>query len=215
MKSITTSFNQTNFRLLKVINLIKPASILFISLSLITGIFYPLIITVISQLAFKHEANGSLIMHQGNIIGSELIGQNFNQPQYFWSRPSAASNFANNGLASGGSNLSVDNPTLIKNTQQRVNHLNQYNNLDNKHKLIPIDLVTSSASGLDPHISIQGAYYQAQRIANYRNIPIIKIYQIIEKNIQTSKFNIIGENYINVLKLNLELDNLLYLYDQN
>ncbi len=149
-------------------NQLKPAIVIFFLLTLITGIFYPLVITGIAQLVFPVQANGNLIVHDGNVVGSALIGQPFTSPGYFWGRPSATSPVPYNAGLSSGSNLGPSNPALASAVNARVEALHA---ADPANTLpIPVDLVTASGSGLDPDISVAAAYYQVHRIARERNL---------------------------------------------
>lgn len=172
----------------------------------LTGIIYPLIVTVFAQIIFPYQANGSLVKKNNRLIGSFLIGQSFSSPAYFWGRPSATTPYPYNGQSSSGSNLSPSNPALITVVKERIKRLNQFD--EAHHKKIPIDLVTASGSGLDPEISPFAAYYQAERIAKARNIPENIVIQLIEKHIQGRQFGFLGEPRVNVLELNLALDNI-------
>lgn len=185
---------------------IRPALILFLLITVVTGMLYPLVITGIAQLAFPHEANGNLIMHNGSIAGSALIGQPFSSPGYFWGRPSATTPFPYNPEPSAGSNLGPTNPVLINAVSARIAALKEAdpgNNLP-----VPVDLVTSSASGLDPDISIAAAYFQAGRVAKARNLSEADITWLIDQNTQKPQFWFFGESRVNVLSLNLALDDL-------
>lgn len=179
---------------------------LVITVAIITGILYPITVTIIGQLVFKNKANGSLIMRDGVIIGSELIGQNFKGNKYFWGRPSATMPNAYNATHSSGSNLGPTNAMLINRINKRIKQLGAYNRLDTNK--IPIDLITSSASGLDPEISVESALFQAPRIAAVRNIEIKKIYDLIDQLKISDDWNIFGISRINVLQLNLAVDSL-------
>lgn len=183
---------------------LRPALVLFVFLTLITGVAYPLLITGIGQSLFPVQANGSLIERDGKPVGSTLIGQAFSAPKYFWSRPSATSPMPNNGSASSGSNLGPTNPALIDAVQGRMDALRKADPA-NKNP-IPVDLVTASASGLDPHISIAAARYQAGRVASTRNVPIERVKALIEQTQESALFGFIGEPRVNVLTLNLALD---------
>ena len=182
---------------------IKQAILIFIVLSIITGIIYPFFITGIAQVFFRSQANGSLIYQNGKPIGSALIGQAFNDPKYFWGRISATSPVSFNAASSSGSNLGPTNPVLVEAVKARIKALKS---AEPNSNLIPVDLVTSSASGLDPHISLAAAYYQAPRIARLRGLPedIIKV--LIAKHASGRLFGLIGEPVVNVLELNLALD---------
>lgn len=184
---------------------LRQALVSLVILTLLTGVIYPLFIYGIGKIFFSNQANGSLIEKDGHIIGSSLIGQQFSQAKYFWSRPSATSGNSYNGLASGGSNLGPLNPQLVSNVQARTTAL-ESNNPD--HKPIPVDLVTASGSGLDPEISLAGAEFQIPRIAQARNVKPEQIQQLINQAAEYPLFGLIGEARVNVLKLNLALDQL-------
>ena len=183
---------------------IKSALLVFLVLTVITGIAYPLFVTAVAQILFPRQANGSLIINDGKSIGSSLIGQYFDDPKYFWGRLSATSPVPYNASISSGSNIGPTNAALRQNIELRIKMLRDVDS-DNNNP-IPVDLVTSSASGLDPHISVAGALYQAGRIARLRKIPENEIIQIIRKNTQGRFLGIIGEPVVNVLRLNIELD---------
>jgi potassium-transporting ATPase KdpC subunit len=175
-------------------------------LTVFLGFIYPLIMTGLGELIFSHKVHGSLIQNaQGQVVGSVLIGQNFQNPKYFFGRPSAASP-AYNALSSGGSNLSVTNPQLFSVFKTRIAALQKAD--PNQKQLIPIDLITASGSGLDPDISLASAYYQAPRIAKLRNLPLEKINGLIDQNKVPRQWGVLGEPHVNVLKLNLALDSL-------
>lgn len=182
---------------------IKQAILIFIILSIITGIIYPLFITGIAQVFFRNQANGSLIYQNGKPVGSALIGQAFNNPKYFWGRISATSPASFNAASSSGSNLGPTNPALVEAVKARIKALKS---ADSNSNLIPVDLVTSSASGLDPHISLAAAYYQAPRIARLRGLPEDTIKVLITKHASGRLLGLIGEPVVNVLELNLALD---------
>ena len=183
---------------------IKPAILTFLILTIITGIFYPLFITGVSQVFFPGQANGSLIYRNGKPIGSSLIGQSFDDPKYFWPRPSATSPAPFNAASSSGSNLGPSNPALAETIKNRVK---SYKATDpNNTNPIPIDLVTSSASGLDPHISLAGAYYQVPRVARLRNLSQDTVRTIILQHTNKRFLAVLGEPVVNVLELNLALD---------
>lgn len=168
---------------------------------LITGFFYPLLVMGISSIFFHKKATGSLILDQNkNIIGSELIGQNFKNPSYFFSRPSDAGQ-GYDGTQSGGSNLAPTSKKLLEKIHERIKTIRSLN-----AEPIPIDLITSSASGLDPHISPASAYWQAPGIALQRNISLKRVISIIDDQIISPQFYILGKPRVNVLKLNLTLD---------
>jgi len=182
---------------------IKQAILIFIVLSIITGIIYPLFITGIAQVFFRNQANGSLIYQNGKPVGSALIGQAFNDPKYFWGRISATSPVSFNAASSSGSNLGPTNPALVEAVKARIKALKS---ADPNSNLIPVDLVTSSASGLDPHISLAAAYYQAPRIARLGGLSQDTIKVFITKHTSGRLFGFIGEPVVNVLELNLALD---------
>jgi potassium-transporting ATPase KdpC subunit len=184
--------------------LIRPALVLFSILTLITGLAYPLAVTGIAQLAFPHEANGSLIEKEGRIVGSALIGQSFSSNRYFWSRPSATLPFPNNAMASSGSNHGPLNPALTENITARLHALRK-DNLTSTEK-VPVDLVTTSGSGLDPHLSVAAVYYQAQRVAHERGLAMENIHKLIQQHVEAPDVGLFGPERINVLKLNLALD---------
>ena len=187
-------------------NQLKPAIIIFFLLTLITGIFYPLFITGIAQLIFPVQANGNFVVHDGKVVGSALIGQPFTSPGYFWGRPSATSVTPYNAGLSSGSNLGPSNPALINAVNARVESLHA---ADPANTLpIPVDLVTSSASGLDPDISVASAYYQVHRIALERNMSEESVQSLVNSQIKPRQFWIFGEPRVNVLALNLALDDM-------
>jgi K+-transporting ATPase ATPase C chain len=183
---------------------IKQAILIFIVLSIITGIIYPLIVTGIAQVFFRNRANGSLIYRDAKPVGSALIGQAFNEPKYFWGRISATSPVSFNAASSSGSNLGPSNPALLEAVKVRIQALRMADP-DNKSP-IPVDLVTSSASGLDPHISLAAAYYQAGRIARLRGLSQDTVKTLIARYTYGRLFGLIGEPVVNVLELNLALD---------
>jgi potassium-transporting ATPase KdpC subunit len=184
--------------------IIRSAIILFFLLSLLTGLAYPLLVTGIGQLFFPKKTAGSLMLVGEKTVGSKIIGQEFKEARYFWGRPSATSTSSYSALASGGSNLGPLNPLLIDAVKTRIDLLKQYP--VNHSGLIPVDLVTASASGLDPHITPASALYQANRIADARGLGIDKIRQLIQAHIEPRQFGIFGEPRVNVLKLNIALD---------
>ncbi|MBY0293383.1 MAG: potassium-transporting ATPase subunit KdpC [Alphaproteobacteria bacterium] len=171
---------------------------------LLTAVLYPLAVTSFSTLLFYKQASGSLIIdEQHKIIGSELIGQTFENPAYFFPRPSLTTK-GYEGTASGGSNLGPTSHALVKRIQEKVEELKKDN-----AELIPLDLVTTSGSGLDPHISPEAAYWQAPRVALYRNVSLKRIFSIIDELIEPPHFTFLGEKRVNVLKLNITLNQLL------
>ena len=183
---------------------VRPALIVLIVLTVVTGVIYPVIVTVIAQVVFPHQANGSLIVRDGKVIGSTLIGQPFDDPKYFWGRPSATSPFPYNAASSSGSNLSPTNPALVKSVQERVDALRA---ADPGNTLpVPVDLVTASGSGLDPHISPAAALYQVNRVAKARNLDPSVVRDLVERHIEGRQLGFLGEPRVNVLALNLALD---------
>ncbi|MGK4439469.1 potassium-transporting ATPase subunit KdpC [Yersinia proxima] len=186
------------------ISYLRPALVLLILLTLITGIAYPLLTTGLAKLMFSQQANGSLVMLGDEVVGSSLIGQNFTQPEYFSGRPSVTADMPYNPMASGGSNLAISNPELDKAITERVKSLRQAN--PTQTGPVPVDLVTASASGLDPQISLAAAYYQAPRIASIRQMPLSEVRQLIDNNVQKATPNFFGESVVNVLNLNMALD---------
>lgn len=185
---------------------LKTSVILLLLMTILTGVIYPSLITVIAQTLFPWQANGSLIKNNNKVIGSALIGQSFNGANYFWSRPSATLPFPYNAANSGGSNLGPSNPALADLVKIRIANLRQ-SEPQNK-ELIPVDLVTASGSGLDPEISPAAAYYQASRVAEARNLSLVQVHQLIDTFTQKPTFDILGEARVNVLELNLALDQL-------
>jgi K+-transporting ATPase ATPase C chain len=173
-------------------------------LTLVTGVAYPLLVTGIAQAVFSSQAQGSLIVKDGKVVGSKLIGQPFDDPKYFWSRPSATSPFADNAGSSTGSNLSPTNPDLVKAVQGRVDALRAADP-DNAAP-VPVDLVTASGSGLDPHISPAAAYYQVPRVARARKLPPETVRELVERHVEGRLLGFLGEPRVNVLGLNLVLD---------
>lgn len=182
---------------------IRPVFVSFILLSVITGILYPLAVTGIAQTFFKNQANGSLILKDGKPAGSALIGQNFDDPKYLWGRLSALSP-AYNAATSSGSNLGPLHADLAKSAEARVKALRDAD--PQNTAAVPVDLITASGSGLDPHISLAGAYYQVPRISKSRGIPEGNVKEAIQKNTQGRFLGLLGEPVVNVLKANLDLD---------
>jgi K+-transporting ATPase ATPase C chain len=184
---------------------VKPAIIMFVIMTLLTGVFYPLLVTGLAQFMFPNQANGSLVMDkQGNTVGSTLIGQSFSDPKYFWGRPSATSPYAYNAAASSGSNLGPTNPVLKGSVISRIKALKS-DILENNVEL-PVDLVTAPASGLDPHISPAAAEYQVSRVAKQRHLDVNAVRQLVTQYTEARQLRILGEPRVNVLLLNRALD---------
>lgn len=185
-------------------DLLRPAISLFALLSIVTGLVYPFLVTGIAQTAFPGEANGSVIVRDGEAIGSRLIGQSFADPKYFWGRPSATAPMPYNGAASGGSNQGPLNPALTAAVKARIEALRAVD--PDNARPIPTDLVTASGSGLDPHISPAAAAYQAARVARLRHLDPSAVGQLVEQYTDGHQWGIFGEPRVNVLALNLALD---------
>jgi len=188
------------------VQLIRPAVSLLVLMTLLLGIIYPFAITGVAKLAFPHQAAGSLIYQDGKLLGSTLIGQSFSDPKYFWGRPSATTPQPYNGLASTASNLGPLNPALIDAVKANAKAL-QDADPDNRGP-IPVELVTASASGLDPDVSPAAVEYQAARVARARHLEPARVEALIKAHVQERLFGIVGERRINVLELNLALDRL-------
>jgi K+-transporting ATPase ATPase C chain len=184
--------------------LLRPALMLFVLLSLLTGIVYPLVVTGVAQLAWRDAANGSLIVRDGRVVGSRLIGQPFSDPKHFWSRPSATAPMAYNAGASSGSNQGPLNPALHDAVKSRIEALRAAD--PGSSAAIPADLVTASASGLDPHISRAAADYQAARVARARGVPEADVRALVERHTEGRWLGFLGEPRVNVLELNLAVD---------
>jgi K+-transporting ATPase ATPase C chain len=182
----------------------RPAIVSIAIFTLLTGVLYPLVITGIAQVVFPHQANGSLIVQKGQVVGSELIGQSFDDPRYFWGRLSATSPFPYNAAASTGSNLGPTNPTLTEVVKARIAALKAADPTNNSP--IPVDLVTASGSGLDPHISVAAALYQIPRVAKARGLSEEVARALVDRFTEQRQVGVLGEPRINVLELNLALD---------
>ncbi len=187
-----------------MMKMLKSTLGLFLVLTLITGVAYPLVVTGFARVAMPHQAGGSLIEREGKAVGSALLGQSFTDPLHFWGRPSATGPQPYNGAASTGSNLSPTNPALIEAINSRVQVLRTAD--PGNSAPVPVDLVTASGSGLDPHISPAAALYQISRVARARGMDETKLRALVEAYIEGRTFGLLGEPRVNVLKLNLALD---------
>ena len=185
-------------------NILRPALVLFFVLTLLTGIAYPFVVTGLAQTLFPAQAHGSLIIRDGKVVGSILIGQSFSDPAHFWSRPSATGPMSNNAAASSGSNQGPMNPALTDLVKARVADLRAAD--PSNIAVVPVDLVTASASGLDPHISLAAAQYQLGRVATARKLSPQAVQALIDQNTQRPLLGILGAPVVNVLQLNLALD---------
>jgi K+-transporting ATPase ATPase C chain len=183
---------------------LRPTVVTLFLFTIITGVFYPLLVTGIAQVVFPEKANGSMIKKNGKIVGSDLIGQPFSDTKYFWSRLSATGPYAYNAAASSGSNYGPLNPALLDAVKKRVQDLKAADSLNTQ--AIPVDLVTSSASGLDPHISIAAALYQVPRVARVRATSEPQVRSLVDQFTEGRQLGFLGEPRVNVLKLNLALD---------
>jgi potassium-transporting ATPase KdpC subunit len=187
-----------------VLKELKPALLMLIAFTVLTGLVYPLLVTGLAQVIFPHRANGSLIQRDGKAIGSELIGQPFSSPKYFWSRPSATSPYPYNAASSSGSNQGPTNPALTDAVAARIKALRDVD--PENEGPVPVDLVTASASGLDPHISLAAAEYQVNRVAKARSVDPAKVRTLVSNYTERRDLGFLGEPGVNVLKLNLALD---------
>jgi K+-transporting ATPase ATPase C chain len=187
-----------------MVAMFRPVLVLFVLLSAATGFAYPLLVTGIGRVLFPVQVSGSLVMRDGTAVGSALIGQSFQQPKYFWGRISATAPMPNNGSGSSGSNFGPTNPALIDAVRARIDALKA---ADPQNSLpIPVDLVTASGSGLDPHISPAAALYQVTRVARERKLDAFKVRQLVLAHVEGPQWWVFGEARVNVLLLNLSLD---------
>jgi K+-transporting ATPase ATPase C chain len=184
---------------------VLPAVLVLLVLSLLTGIVYPLAVTAVAQIVFPHAANGSLVRRGDRVVGSELVGQTFTDRKWFWGRPSATSP-STNGAASSGSNLGPLNPALAEAVEARVKALRDAD--PENGEPVPVDLVTASGSGLDPHVSPAAARFQAGRVARARGLALARVLELVERHVEGRTFGVLGEPRVNVLRLNLALEDL-------
>lgn len=189
-----------------LMRLTRPAVSLLIVMTLLLGLLYPLVVTLVAKIAFPSEADGSLIYRDGKLVGSTLIGQSFSDPKHFWGRPSATTPQPYNALSSSGSNLGPLNPALLRQVEDNVKALRAAD--PDSLRPVPVDLVTASASGLDPHITPAAAYYQAARVARARNLTLGQVDTLIAAHEESATLGVLGERRVNVLELNLALDQL-------
>jgi K+-transporting ATPase ATPase C chain len=183
---------------------LRPTIILLAAFTVLTGLIYPLAVTAVAQLAFPHQANGSLIVRNGQTLGSSLIGQQFDAPRYFWGRPSATADYPYNAALGSGRNWGPLNPALKSAVAHRIETLQRLEASNTAP--IPVDLVTASASGLDPHVSPAAAEYQVARVARLRGLPVGKVRALVAQWTEPRQWGFLGEPRVNVLKLNLALD---------
>lgn len=184
--------------------LIRPALVMLVLMTVITGLLYPLVATGLAQVLFPAQANGSLVAKDGKPVGSSLIGQSFTESKYFWGRPSATTPMANNGTSSTGSNQGPTNPALTDAVKARIDALRAADPGNNVP--VPVDLVTASGSGLDPEISPAAAQYQVVRVAKARGLNVAQVQQLVTQATSGRQLGVLGEPRVNVLKLNLALD---------
>jgi len=185
-------------------SIVRPALVILLALTLVTGVAYPVLVTGVAQAVFSEQANGSLVQAGGKVVGSSLIGQNFTDPGHFWGRPSATSPMANNAQASSGSNQGPLNPALTDAVKARVEALRAAD--PGNTQAVPVDLVTASGSGLDPHITPAAALYQAPRIARMRSLSLAQVQALVSQHTETPWMGFFGEARVNVLALNMALD---------
>jgi potassium-transporting ATPase KdpC subunit len=184
--------------------ILRPTLVMFALLTLIVGYAYPLLVTGLANGIFPEQAGGSIVVRDGKPVGSALIGQNFSDPKHFWGRPSATSPQPYNGVGSSGSNLGPLNPALVDAVKGRIEALRAAD--PGNTQPVPVDLVTASGSGLDPHISVAAARYQVGRVARVRGLPVERVNMLVEQQAERPLLPMIGEPVVNVLRLNLALD---------
>lgn len=189
-----------------MLKMLRQSVVALVALGVVVGVIYPLAVTGISQAFFPHEAGGSMIIQDAKVVGSKLIGQRFGGPGYFWSRPSATTPIPYNAAASSGSNLGPTNPALLEAVEERIEALRAAD--PGNTEAVPVDLVTSSASGLDPHISPAAAEYQVERVARARGLTADVVRALVAEHTEGRQWGILGEPRVNVLELNLALDTL-------
>ncbi|HZZ94727.1 MAG TPA: potassium-transporting ATPase subunit KdpC [Usitatibacter sp.] len=185
---------------------LRPAIVSLAVLTAVTGMVYPIVVTIVSKAVFPGRSQGSLIESNGKVVGSRLVGQSFSDPRRFWGRPSATSPYPYNAASSSGSNLGPMNPALVDAVKARVNALKGAD--PGNTKPVPVDLVTASGSGLDPHISVAAADYQVSRVARARGLDPAKVASLVAKHTEGRQWGFLGEPRVNVLELNLELESL-------
>ncbi len=187
-------------------SLVRTAALMLLVFTVITGLVYPALITGIAHVVFPAQASGSLIVEDGRVVGSNLIGQPFDDPRYFWGRPSTTGGYPDNGAASTGSNQGPMNPALLDAVSARVAALRAAD--PGNDAPVPVDLVTASGSGLDPHITPAAAYYQVARVARVRGMSVDAVRSLVDSHVEGRTFGVLGESRVNVLRLNLALDGL-------
>jgi K+-transporting ATPase ATPase C chain len=183
---------------------LRAALVVFVVLTAITGVVYPALVTLVAQAAFPYQANGSVLEREGRTVGSELIGQQFDDPRYFWGRPSKTDQVPYNAASSAGSNFGPTNPDHLKTVRDRIEVIRKAH--PDQTGLVPVELVTASASGLDPHISPAAAEYQVKRVARVRGMTVENVRRFVAGQTEGRTFGVLGEPRVNVLKLNLALD---------
>ena len=193
-----------NSRRASALSVLRPALVLFLLLTVLTGFLYPLLVTGLARLLFAQQATGSIIMRQGHAVGSRLIGQSFSDPRHFWGRPSATTPQPYNGMSSTGSNQGPLNPALLDAVKARIAALRAAD--PGNEAPVPVDLVTASGSGLDPEISVAAADYQVARVARARGLSAERVQGLIAQHTQGRLLGVLGEPRVNVLELNLALD---------